>query len=279
MTFDVRAEPPPIGLSRRKMLARAIGLASAVSPALAFGGARFAWPGGARGAVSLTYDDGLNSQLEYGVPQLQAAGLKATFVLVQQNMEARLADWEHVAQLGHEIGDHTENHPCRLGGFSARGFESAQIAPMERFLDSNFGASSPRVYAYPCGFIGLGRGPAHQRFGRYAEVLNRDFIAARTTVGPPIDPRLARSQRMHLAGFEPTYDLDTADLAFAYLREAMGRGHWAILIFHDVLPARGGEGQTSAAVHQQILDFIRAQPLWCAPMGDVFRHATSARPA
>jgi peptidoglycan/xylan/chitin deacetylase (PgdA/CDA1 family) len=188
-------------------------------------------------------------------------------------MEARVADWERVAQLGHEIGDHTETHPCRLGDYSARAFERAQIAPMERFLDSHFGVSPERVYAYPCGFIGLGRGPAHERFGRYARVLGKDFIAARTTVGAPIDPRRVSAQRLHLAGFEPTYDVDSADLAYGYLRGALRQGRWAILIFHGLAPQRAVEGETSVAVHQQILDFIRAQPLWCAPMGEVFRYA------
>jgi peptidoglycan/xylan/chitin deacetylase (PgdA/CDA1 family) len=266
--------PPP---SRRSLLLRAAGLAACAVPALALASApRFSWPGGARGAVSLTYDDGLNSQLDYAVPQLQAEDLKATFFLVQENMEARVADWERVARLGHEIGDHTENHPCSLGDYSARSFESTEIAPMERFLDSNFGRSPERVYAYPCGFIGLGQGPAHDRFGRYAEALERNFIAARTTVGPPIDPRLASAQRLHLAGFEPTYDVDSAALAFWYLREAMRQGRWAILIFHGVLPQRTREGETSAGVHQQILQFIRTQPLWCATMGEVFRYASGA---
>ncbi len=52
---------------------------------LALGGAAapppFAYPNGAKGAVSLTYDDGLTSQLDHAVPQLDARGLKATFFL------------------------------------------------------------------------------------------------------------------------------------------------------------------------------------------------------
>jgi peptidoglycan/xylan/chitin deacetylase (PgdA/CDA1 family) len=124
--------------------------------------APFVWPHGAQAAVSLTYDDGLDSQLDYGLPQLQATGFKATFFLVQENMEARLSDWQKVAELGHEIGDHTENHPCKLGTFSAERFQRTQIAPTERFLNANFGQSGQRPYAYPCGYIGLGRGEARR---------------------------------------------------------------------------------------------------------------------
>ena len=270
---------PTLRPSRRWAMTRAFGFAVVAAPAVAPGAAvggisGFAWPQGARGAVSLTYDDGLDSQLEYAVPQLQAAGFKATFFLVQENMEARLADWVKVGRLGHEIGDHTETHPCALAGYSGSTFQAQQITPMERFLDANFGGPRPRPYAYPCGYIGLGRGAPRDRFGRYAELVERDFMAARTTVGAPIDPRRAWAERTHLAGFEPTYDADDPKLAYAYLQQATRRGHWAILIFHDVTPRRIGEGGTSVAVHQKILDYIAAQPLWCAPMGEVFGTVT-----
>jgi hypothetical protein len=60
-------------------------------------------------------------------------------------------------------------------------------------------------------------------------------------------------------------------LAIDYLRKAIRLGFWAILIFHDVLPKRAGDGDTSIASHDLILDWIKAQPLWCAPMRDVLR--------
>jgi peptidoglycan/xylan/chitin deacetylase (PgdA/CDA1 family) len=260
--------------SRRSLLAGALTLAAA--PARS---APYPWPDGARGAVSLTYDDGLDSQLTNAVPALQAARLKGTFFLVQENMEARLADWQKVARLGHEIGDHTETHPCLLGSFNAASFERRQIAPMEQFLNRNFGRQTGRVFAYPCGFLGLGHGSASLRDGRYDEVVARDFSAARTVDGPPIDPAQAKRDRLHLAGFEPTYDADDPGPGFAYLQTAMDQGRWAILVFHEVLPARVGEGDTSIAVHGRILDFIKRQPLWCAPMGEVFRHVAGVHVA
>ncbi|HEX3918834.1 MAG TPA: polysaccharide deacetylase family protein [Caulobacteraceae bacterium] len=259
--------------SRRRVLSRVLGLTALMGPVAALGAApSYSWPNNARGAVSLTYDDGLESQLDQAVPQLQAAGFKATFFLVQENMEARLADWQKVARLGHEIGDHTENHPCSLAHYSVRRFRATQITPMERFLNANFGRSASRPYAYPCGYIGLGEGSARDRIARYTSALGHDFVAARTTVGPPIAPERAWSERQHLAGFEPTYDLDRPELAFSYLNRAMQEGRWAILIFHDVLPKRLGEGDTSVAVHAEILDFIGRRPLWCAPMGEIFGH-------
>ena len=257
--------------TRRRALATVL-IGAALAPAAARAHPGFRWPGGARGAVSLTYDDGLDSQLQYALPQLQAAGLKATFFLTKENMEARTADWVAVARLGHEVEDHTATHPCELRAFTPARFEAEQLAPMERFLDSNFPPGGPRVFAYPCGFIGLGSGDRRRREERYSRLLGQTFAAARTTAGAPNDPRLARENRLHLSGFEPTYEADDTHPAVAYLHAAMRRGYWAILVFHEVLPRRVGEGDTSVAVHQQVLDLVRRQSLWCAPMGEVFGH-------
>ena len=60
-------------------------------------------------------------------------------------------------------------------------------------------------------------------------------------------------------------------LAFAYLRAAIRDRRWAILVFHDILPKRVGEGDTSLKSHQAILDFIASEPLWCAPLGEVLK--------
>ena len=278
MTGHPSSQPP----TRRRALA-AVLLGAVMAPAAARahptgrGGEPYRWPGGARGAVSLTYDDGLDSQLEHALPQLQAAGLKATFFLTKENMEARLDDWVAVARLGHEVEDHTATHPCELRDFTTARFEAEQLAPMERFLDSHFPPGGPRVYAYPCGYIGLGDGDRRRREERYARLLDQTFVAARTTAGPPNDPRLARANRFHLSGFEPTYEADDAHPALTYLKAAMRRGYWAILVFHEILPHRQGDGDTSLAVHQQVLDMIRRESLWCAPMGEVYRHVAGGR--
>lgn len=51
------------------------------------------WPAGARGAVSLTYDDALNSQLDVAVPALDALKLRTTFFVTLDAVAARHAEW------------------------------------------------------------------------------------------------------------------------------------------------------------------------------------------
>jgi hypothetical protein len=257
-------------LTRRVVLAAgAVSAAMTPTPVLARG---VAWPKGARAAVSLTYDDGLDSQLDNVAPVLDAFGFKATFFLTEENMEERLDDWAALSRQGHEIADHTIDHPCALDGYTSERFSKDEVEPMERFLSENFASEPNRIFGYPCGVLGLGKGTDEETRKRYIEALKPRFVAARTAGGPPNDPRQVSSQRYGLQAWAATYAKDDPLLAIDYVRGAMRQGFWAILIFHDVLPQRIAEGDTSIASHNLILDWINAQPVWCAPMGSVMHH-------
>jgi peptidoglycan/xylan/chitin deacetylase (PgdA/CDA1 family) len=233
------------------------------------------WPGGARAAVSLTYDDGLNSQLDNAVPELDRLGLKATFFLTEQNIleGGRLADWARVAREGHEVANHTVTHPCALGRVPPEQFARGEIEPMESFLDRNFGPARARTFAYPCGYLGVGRGERRERYARYRQILERDgVIAARTTSGRPNRVGDVLADRFNLHAFEPTDEADLIGPARRYLADAAAEGAWAILVFHDVLPRWGTEGDASIGVHRRILEHVAESGFWCAPMGQVFAH-------
>jgi peptidoglycan/xylan/chitin deacetylase (PgdA/CDA1 family) len=260
-------------LSRRSLFAAAAGLT--LTGGTLAGEVRAqpdrVWPEGRRGAVSLTYDDGLNSQLDNAVPELQRLGLKATFFLTEDNAHWRLSDWEALAHDGNEVANHTMTHPCALSGYSAGRFEHAEIDRMEGYLDSHFGADRARTFAYPCGYLGIGKGGRHARYARYRRVLERDgVVAARTTAGGPNRPQEAVTDPLHLHAFEPTYEGDGVAPAIRYLNETVAQGGWAILVFHDVLPQWRTDGDASVATHNRILAHVAALDVWCAPMGQVF---------
>ena len=73
-----------------------------------------AWPNGARAAISLSYDDTLNSQLDNAVPVLNKHGIKASFYLILSSpvLFERMEEWRALASQGHELGNHTIYHPC-----------------------------------------------------------------------------------------------------------------------------------------------------------------------
>ncbi|RZM21195.1 MAG: hypothetical protein EOO88_34015 [Pedobacter sp.] len=76
--------------------------------------AEFKWPQKYKAAVSLSYDDALDSQLDNAVPSLNKFKIKGTFYLVaaSSTLAPRLEAWRKVAQQGHELGNHTLFHQC-----------------------------------------------------------------------------------------------------------------------------------------------------------------------
>lgn len=75
----------------------------------------FMWPNGAKAAVTLAYDDALNSQLDNAIPALNKYGFKGSFYLTLASpvFQERKQEWQTIAQQGHELGNHTINHACR----------------------------------------------------------------------------------------------------------------------------------------------------------------------
>lgn len=239
---------------------------------MARGPSRFPWPGGKRGAVSLTYDDGLDSQIVNAAPDLEAAGFKATFFLTRDNMQPKLAQWQAVWRAGHEMGNHSVTHPCALRQCTSDQFGDQEIAPMEAYLDEHFTADRFRSYAYPCGFTALGEGRLSQRIARYEHALRGRIAAARTVSGLANDPLKVAADPFQLHAYEPTYDIDDPRRAFRYVKRALASGGWAILVFHDVVGRRSAEGETSQATHRAILAWLTDQPAWVAPLGEVFQY-------
>ncbi len=76
--------------------------------------ANFEWPNGETLAISLSYDDALNSQLDNAVPVLDRHGFKASFYIIPASdvVGQRMKEWRALAKNGHELGNHSIFHPC-----------------------------------------------------------------------------------------------------------------------------------------------------------------------
>jgi peptidoglycan/xylan/chitin deacetylase (PgdA/CDA1 family) len=100
----------------------------------------FKWPGGKRVALSLTFDDARASQVEGGTALLDKHNVKATFYVVPSAVEKKLDGWKKAVASGHEIANHSLNHPCS-GNFTwarAKALEDYTRDKMQRELvDAN----------------------------------------------------------------------------------------------------------------------------------------------
>ena len=122
-----------------------------------------------RAIICLTYDDGLETQLSTVIPQLDSAGLKATFFLnsiqgssqsdvIGQTPEAVLG-WSNAAKNGHELANHTLFHPCpeKLGWAKTVAIDSYTIDKIIKEISSQniiLSLLDPkrktRSFAFPC---------------------------------------------------------------------------------------------------------------------------------
>ena len=234
------------------------------------------WPNGARAAVSFTYDDGRDSQIDVAALDLEYFGCRGTFFVNpnQYSADARKSEWKLMSRLGHEIGNHTMNH--RRDYATPSEFEKVEVATAEQWINENIVFDEERTFAYPYGTTKLLNGTD------YSNVLNGVVLAARTGGGPVANAADAKQNPMQIPGQASTYSVKlnerTAHQSIQNINDAVSvRGGWAILIFHDVLenPDLNNPSHTSRSVHREIIKYSSRSEnkFWVAPFREVFRYA------
>jgi peptidoglycan/xylan/chitin deacetylase (PgdA/CDA1 family) len=151
---------------------------------------RFAWPQGAHAAVSLAYDDALDSQLDAAIPALDRAGLKASFYLTLSSdvLKRRMPEWQAAAAHGHELANHTLFHQCSRSGPDRTWvtpendldqISAAQLVAQIRVGNTLLHAidgRSERTFTTPCGDLSAGG-------DNYQDLIKSDFVAIKSVVG------------------------------------------------------------------------------------------------
>lgn len=241
--------------------------------------APFPWPDGAQAAVSLSFDDARPSQVDVGLAVLDRHGVKATFFLVPSTAEKRLEGWKKAAASGHEIGNHSLEHPC-TGNFAwsrPRALEDYTLEKMRRQL---VGANerlhemlgvSPRTFAYPCGQSFVGRGPQTRS---YVPLVAELFVAGRGWLDEAAnDP--AFCDLAQVLGRE--MDGKDFDQVKAMLDEARKERGWLVLAGHEIGP--GGAQTTRVAMLERLLPYLRdsRNGFWLAPVGTVAAYVEEQR--
>jgi len=241
----------------------------------------FAWPQGKRAAVSLTFDDARASQLDAGLPILNANGIKATFYVSMDGVEKRLADWKAVAAGGHEIGNHSMRHPC-TGNFPwsrQKALEDYTPAQMAAELDqanakieSLLGVRAV-TYAYPCGQKYVGRG---EHTSSYVPLVAQRFIAGRGWRDEGAnDPAYCDPAQLMTIEFD--------GLTFEQLKvlvdETVKNGFWLVLCGHDIGPS--GRQTTRVDTLRAFCEYARdpATNLWVDTVANVARYVWDQRAA
>lgn len=249
----------------------------------------FTWPEGASGALSLTFDDGLDSHRETALPMLEDLGLRATFYVnptggeddpaLDASWQERLGRWSAAAAFGHEIGNHSLLHPCSLNIDTARewGVEGAglrdwdltrigaDIREAQRRIETTFPAQAATSFAYPCYETSVGVGAGRES---YVPLVARGFVAARTN--GELSGSLANDPEvcdLHLLSSYPV-EHQRGELMIGLAETAAARGRWSIFTFHGI---DEGPLSVSRAALREFLSHLerRRSWLWVAPVADV----------
>ena len=252
--------------------------APAQSPPAA-GVAPFPWPDGKKAALSLTFDDARESQVDVGLPLLKEHGVRATFYVLPDGARKRLAGWRAALLAGHEIGNHSNTHPC-TGNFAfsrENALEEYTLERIERdlavaslFASRELGRE-PSGFAYPCGQSFVGRGEGVRS---YVPVVARLFRTGRLYMGEDSnDPAfcdLAQLLAVNLDGlpFEEVRPL---------VDKAVAEGRWLILAGHEI--GEGGFQTTRATTLAALCRHAKdpANGLWVDTVEAVSAHVLRQR--
>ncbi|HEV3412535.1 MAG TPA: polysaccharide deacetylase family protein [Puia sp.] len=226
------------------------------------------WPHHKKATIVLTYDDALVSQLDSAVPQLKAAGFKATFFLTSDIDYVTIPRWRQLAREGFELGNHTLFHPCSPSPdnpVSSASYTQTQMIDeidlMNRFLYALDG-KTVRTFAYPCAETTAG--------GKdYVDSLRRTGTVQYARIGGDVTSVITDfahldSLRVPALGVEDHTDAATI---IGFIKKVQEAGGMGVIMFHGV----GGDYITTATdVHQAVLDYLKAnqKEIWVATFGE-----------
>ena len=206
------------------------------------------WQGCRAGAASISEDDSYS----YILAKLNSHNLKGTFYLMdtQDFSQTDWAKWHAIYNEGHELGGHTQTHPCyELDDNSLRYELSSNKNDIINRL--NIPPEEVSTMAWPCGFATI----------REEQIASEYFIAARGYSTNQLEDKNP-SDFMDLKAIDsPNYDYSRSNVNLSVMADmAESQGKWVNYVFHD------------SANDDGVIDYLVSKNLWVAPVGNVSKY-------
>ncbi|HTE29076.1 MAG TPA: polysaccharide deacetylase family protein [Chryseolinea sp.] len=239
----------------------------------------FVWPAGKKAAISLSFDDARASQVNGGTELLDRYGAKATFYVVPGAMKDHLKGWKSAVASGHEIGNHSLNHPCS-GNFPwsrEKAIENYTLDQMRTELQDasksieDLLGVKPVVFAYPCGQTFIGRGTNTKS---YVPLVADLFLTGRGWKDEGAnDP--AFCDFAQLTGIE--MDGKEFDEILPIVTTAIQNNQWIVFAGHEM--GDKGDQTTRMSMLAKLIEYAQnpANGLWLAPVGTVATYVQQQR--
>ena len=242
--------------------------------------AQYPWPDSCEAALSLTFDDGMPSHLDRAVPILGDHNLKGTFYINPRgdDWQKNIEPWRAVVHAGHEVGNHTVNHPCSWAFKEARdgGLEKMTLADIEqeiaegkRRIGEAIPGQSGFTFCYPCYHAHIGEGPTRQS---YVPVVASYHTAARGKGDEANHPVTADLHHLYSIPVERKAAWEMIGL----VEDAVAKHRWVILTFHGIHAGHLSVAEVDFIGLCQHLDRNKKR-IWTAPVITVSNRIRSWR--
>ena len=220
------------------------------------------WPTGIKGTVSLTFDGGKPSHLDFVVPVLDRNGLQGTFFVNAAPTPQWLAQgaaWQEVAAMGHEIGNNSSASPCSCAhessnpNFCLERLSVQQVwetvEASQTVLDVLFPEmpAERRTFAYPCYETFTGKGQTRLS---YVPLVASEFLAARGG-----SHRISNEPWSVDLSYVQAWDVEgrTSEQIIEFIEEGVSKGRWVVLVFQGIGESPADLSETTFA---EVVDFL-----------------------
>ena len=241
------------------------------------------WPQDRSAAISLTFDDGINTDLDFAGPILKKHRLNGTFFVATTMgpWEKRKQEWKQLARDGNELANHTVHHPCLLPEITPHSQDYTpemmehEIADAAREIDALLDSHRGLTFAYPCGNMSFGQPQDEvKNAALYTRYVSEHAFAARGVGAGAVSPE--ELNVLDISDLGPTADKSFVDL-LNLATPAFQAHNWGVYCFHGV----GGDW---LAITPEALDELagyleRHSEVWSATFGDVLRYIQERKAA
>ena len=240
------------------------------------------WPQDRHAAISLTFDDGINTDLDSAGPILKKHHLAGTFFVTTAMgpWEKRKLEWEQLALEGNELANHTVHHPCMLPQIKPHlqdytpPMMEAEVKDAAQQITQLLNSRRGLTFAYPCGNMSFGR-PQDEvaNAALYWRFVSENSFGARGVgAGSPQNPD--ELNVLDVGDLGPTADKDSISL-LAMAQPALYGRLWGVFCFHGV----GGDWLSiTAETLDELASYLERHPeIWTATFGDVLRYTQERR--
>lgn len=217
------------------------------------------WNSFSEAAISYTFDDNLQNQLDIVSPIFDKHGVKGTFYVVCDWVKDWAA-WNMMAQNGHEIGCHTITHPFLAQIEDLQVIEETVHA--KEIVQDNITASPCLTIAYP-----------YCSVPRDTLLVEKNFIGARICNNHIIQQTPEDFNAISSFGVGSESNYKTAQSVITLFEQTRAEQGWSVLLFHEIDSGSGYSPYSSVALDSTLtyLD-SQASAFWVATFADVVKY-------